>query len=1102
MDKKLDKKAAKELKRAQLLEKKRLLEEKKAARKNRSAAQGLGHGALTVVEGTTKVAGKVTGKAAKVAGKGAKVAGKGTNAALSAAATKAPVAAREAAYELEERGFQATDTAADAGKAVGRKTVKVAGKLTSVTAGATAKIAGKVTGKLVKTVNRETEYAGSSAVGIATKSGAAAAKVVRSTPGVAMGVTSAVGNVSRVVASGTASGTAKLVTGVVKRAFRKAEEGPEEGPKRFTLRMLQNDPDNEWLDGMLIPDIEIDGLMGDVYHHSNTEMVHKNDVEHEAANIVADNLMASLLNQFECAVEDWDESLQVCNNEMSLQNHNEEITTHMEKIIEFKYDVYITSAQRMDEFQRQLKEIEDELLSAGGKIGREGLEAVATAKGRKTKLLLETRRDFLRFEEDFLEKLQKEVFLLQRRSPLADACLRYWKSHDRVSGFVYNALCDIDKQIDREVERMPLDLLCEYRRELTSEALSHGVGRMPPFDVPAMIGSHTFLHCPDHYESFWTYRVNEDTWRHRLDGVRAKPSTLQGWVGMLDMEGNFVDLWAVITPEDLLFFEHKNYVETRAPALVLKLSEFTGVILSAGPEPALDEDGTPVLTVIKLVTEYTVWRLKFHAGRPDIPKLWWQELLGARSYALKNADPELAFSRHFNRRLFPRNAQAEVPGGEPIWKRMERMCLMAKDGVGGTLKLGAIGALRGADMGARKLMSLGAVTSKAGGKLLLRGSIAATRATAQGTLEGGYLLAKATVSGSVLFRKAALSATVQGSRAGWALLRQTGKGAASTTGELSLQASKLVAGQLSKSMKYSLDKTFRLGLKSGKMAEGMAKAGASKAAAGAAAGAAAAGAAVTATGEAIAAKQEARLDSKLQEQRERAEEAQAEVARLQDIQAQVLVRQGEAEVPAPLTAEQEANMSKKEILAHKKKVLLAKKNKRLLEAGLGQDDGATAAAAAAGGLAAYSAQDAEHKSEKRRMLEEKKRLLAVKRAAAEARKQSGSTVAALQASTKGLNKEVKQAQLAEKKRLLAEKKAARKRKGKGADGAGVAPPPLPPPPQQQAVSDGGGVPPPPLSGKESKRVSQAACQACLLSAAPLLLSSSTGEASSLDIQST
>ena len=78
----------------------------------------------------------------------------------------------------------------------------------------------------------------------------------------------------------------------------------------------------------------------------------------------------------------------------------------------------------------------------------------------------------------------------------------------------------------------------------------------------------------------------------------------------------------------------------------------------------------------------------------------------------------------------------------------------------------------------------------------------------------------------------------------------------------------------------------------------------------------------------------------------------------------------------PLTPEQEANMSKKEILAHKKKVLLAKKNKRLLEAGLGQD-GATALAAAAGGPAAYSAQDAEHKREKRRMLEEKKRLLAI-----------------------------------------------------------------------------------------------------------------------------
>ena len=753
------------------------------------------------------------------------------------------------------------------------------------------------------------------------------------------GSVSATGTVLKGAATGAgkvldASGLGKVSDAVGAAGSGLAAVGNAAG--KFTLRMLQDDPDMDFDEnGYLIPDIGIDDLMGEVYAHSENEMAHKSDVECEAAAIVSDNIMASLLNQFEVAIEQWDLTLEMCNLGMNSQNHNDDIIEHIEHINELKYDVYITAAQRVEEFISDMRECEKEMHEAQHLKGVAGATHMKEAKMKKKERLMITREEFLAYEQNYLEKLDEEVLLLQQRHPLADYFLDYWKSHDRMCGNVYNSLMDLDKQIDKEIERMPLNVLCEYRRELTTEAFSHGVGRMPDFDVPSMIASHTFLHCPEHDDAFWTYRVDEETWRHAHDDVPTKPADgeaivalhlppdphagkpkdmlmsliedaecpqslgsdqrlfrtadnqqqlaalqeelseftfkelknralandiseeeiaeaeaglqknplkamwkianpiarsadrlerqqedfqhLTGWVQMPDVEGNYVDLFCTVSEEDLIFWETDTYLSHADPVLVLKLAEITGTVLTTDradlePHPdrpderpaGIDEEGQIIKSVIKLVTEYTTWRMKFNPKYPEVTKIWWRELCGASKYAKQQDAEDMQYARHFNRRLFPRNGQAEMPGEMPIWKKVEGMALATKDSSGSALKTTAIAVLRGTDAAAGKVFA----GTTAGSKMMIKGSLAATKATAKGTLAGGYLLTQNALKKSVLYTPSLLGASVDGARRARKLMAIAAMGGADAT-DATLEMSVLAGEQVLKGTGFLLKKTLK-----------------------------------------------------------------------------------------------------------------------------------------------------------------------------------------------------------------------------------------------------------------------------------------------------
>ena len=706
----------------------------------------------TVIAGKgTIVAGKGAVKGAVLAGKGTVIAGKGAMVAGKAAITgvKAVGKTGKLAANVTDEVLGTTVYAAGATAKIVAAPVLVGAKVAKGTAGAVAAPV-LYTGKAVAGTSRAVTNATRDGIWAAQDAVDATASAITNT---GLRVTNAG------LAIGRKTGVEKLAKVSTKgglAALKAVGKFSLKTTKTFTLRSLQPLSDRMLdliiKDGLVIPDLSLEDLMGEVYAHSETNMVHQADVEAEAAKVVSDNLLGSLLNQFEACIEEWDLALEYLNMQMNQQNHNPEILSHIDHINEYKYDVYITAAHRLDEFYEDLEEADELADIAREKTGTEGLEAVLDAKMKKKQLLIQYRTDLLNFEEKYAKNMFTEVTELQKRSPLAVAYLKYWKQHDRMAVFSYNTILDLDKQIDREITRMPLNVLCELRRELTSEIFSHGVGRMPHFVVPSMIPSHTFLRAPDHDDSFWTYRVDDEEWKFGNDSVRAKPSELKEWVTMPDVDANLVALYAVCSPMDIAFYDTDAYLEYATPMLCLHLADLTGVVLSVSRDDPVGDDGLLQRTELKLITEYACWRVKFPPGDPERPDLWWHEMLAARKYAIMNDDDESTYARHFNRRLFPRNAQAARPGELPLWKQMEGMAMATRDASGTAFKAGALAMLMGTDAAAGMLID----AVHGSGKIVLKGTIKGSQVLAQGGLMGAAKLTEATLKNSVLFTKSGL----------------------------------------------------------------------------------------------------------------------------------------------------------------------------------------------------------------------------------------------------------------------------------------------------------------------------------------------------------
>ena len=88
-------------------------------------------------------------------------------------------------------------------------------------------------------------------------------------------------------------------------------------------------------------------------------------------------------------------------------------------------------------------------------------------------------------------------------------------------------MVDIDKAIDKEIGRIPLDTLVEYRRELTTESFIHG-GIVPHFHMPAFITSHSFLKCPAFDDHFWSYRLTKENFQKAQRSFPIKEGKKKG----------------------------------------------------------------------------------------------------------------------------------------------------------------------------------------------------------------------------------------------------------------------------------------------------------------------------------------------------------------------------------------------------------------------------------------------------------------------------------------------------------------------------------------------------------------------------------------------
>ena len=389
-----------------------------------------------------------------------------------------------------------------------------------------------------------------------------------------------------------------------------------------------------------------------------------------------------------------------------------------------------------------------------------------------------------------------------------------------------------------------------------------------------------------------------------------------GWVQVPDIEDNYVDLFCTVSEEDIIFWETDTMLTHTDPVLVLKLGELTGIVRTADRNdllidpnlldefgqiaerpPGVDEEGVIIKSVIKLITEYATWRIKFNPKYPEVCKIWWKELIGGRKHVMETDGADTVYARHFNRRLFPRNGQADIPGDMPIWKKVEGMALATKDSSGTALKSSSISILRGTDTMAGKLF----VGSAAASKLLMKGSLQATKATAKGTLAGGYLLAKATVDKSVLYAPSMMSASVEGARQARKLIKITGQGGEAAT-MATLQLAGMGAENVLKGTGFLLKKTLKsaaaVTIMSVHATEEAAKASLAVANAATEASLAVAGAGMGVASAGVGMGGDSKLGRDLAKQRKKAAQAAEDAGDLQDMQNRVITREFEDQIGA------------------------------------------------------------------------------------------------------------------------------------------------------------------------------------------------------------
>eukprot|EP01047_Picozoa_sp_COSAG01_P019763 COSAG01_NODE_1109_length_11660_cov_40.459822_3_plen_331_part_00 len=225
-------------------------------------------------------------------------------------------------------------------------------------------------------------------------------------------------------------------------------------------------------------------------------------------------------------------------------------------------------------------------------------------------------------------------------------------------------MIDIDKAIDKEINRIPLDTLIEFRRQVSTELFAHG-GTIPTFYMPAFITPHSFLKAPQFDDQFWAYRhgghagqFSKRRWEHCHSKWPAKEGQMKGELERRNPRtGQWTKGWNEVDKVKFYWYNRKRNALSAGRVKLLKAVELASISCSfLSAKDRRKEDGQ--FRVIVLMTEQRSYYLR--AEDPDVAREWLEEITRARKFALENETEEDKYFRLYTRRLEPRDGTVHV----------------------------------------------------------------------------------------------------------------------------------------------------------------------------------------------------------------------------------------------------------------------------------------------------------------------------------------------------------------------------------------------------------------------------------------------------------
>lgn len=223
---------------------------------------------------------------------------------------------------------------------------------------------------------------------------------------------------------------------------------------------------------------------------------------------------------------------------------------------------------------------------------------------------------------------------------------------------VYNTMIDLDKAIDKEIGRIPLDTLVEYRRELTTESFIHG-GIVPHFHMPAFITSHSFLKCPAFDDHWWTYRLSKERWEEAHAKWPPAPGKYQGALERLNPRlKTWTPGWCEIDADKFYWYNRRQSLTKDARGKTQKLLKACELCYVCCAFLSGRDRLNGKFRDIVLMTEQRSYMLRAPDNSHALK--WLEAIISARKFALMNENEEDRYHRLYSRRLEPRDGTIHV----------------------------------------------------------------------------------------------------------------------------------------------------------------------------------------------------------------------------------------------------------------------------------------------------------------------------------------------------------------------------------------------------------------------------------------------------------